>query len=90
MLKNIIGICFISGVSDNRLLIASHIKPWSVSDNKERLDTENGFLLNVLYDKLFDLGIISFTETGDMLISKSLKEENIERLHITKSVNLIF
>ncbi len=78
------GACFISGVSDNRLLIASHIKPWAVSDNNERLDTENGFLMNVLYDKLFDLGIITFTETGDMLISKSLKEENIERLHITK------
>ena len=87
LLQKYNGACFISGVSDNRLLIASHIKPWAVSDNKERLDTENGLLMNVLYDKLFDLGIISFTETGDLLISKSLKEENIERLHITKQRN---
>lgn len=77
------GICPISGVTDTRILFASHIKPWSVSTNQERLDCENGFLLSVLYDKLFDLGLITFTKKGEMLISKTLKTENIEKLQIT-------
>jgi len=38
------------------LLIASHIKPWKVSSEKERIDPFNGLLLTPNLDKLFDLG----------------------------------
>ena len=32
----------------------------------------------------FDFGIISFSDNGDLLISKTLREDNIQRLNITK------
>ncbi len=50
--------CIITRVNDERVLIASHIKPWSVSDNRERLDHYNGLALTPTYDRLFDQGII--------------------------------
>ena len=37
--------CRLCGVSDERFLVASHIKPWSQSNNQERLDVNNGLLL---------------------------------------------
>lgn len=77
------GRCLITGSDDKRLLVASHIKPWAVCKNDERLDVENGLLLSILYDKLFDLGIISFSDNGELLISKTLRENNIQKLNIT-------
>ena len=46
--------CPITQIDEKRLLIASHIKPWIHSNNEERLNPNNGFLLSPLYDKLFD------------------------------------
>ncbi|SDN46028.1 HNH endonuclease [Fictibacillus solisalsi] len=66
--------CKICGVSDSRFLVASHIKPWSKSDNQERLDVNNGLLLCPNHDSLFDRGLISFNENGEILISPSLDE----------------
>jgi hypothetical protein len=71
------GKCSISGYPDYRLLVASHIKPWNKSDNMERIDPFNGLLLLPTYDKLFDLGLISFSEEGDILISNQLKHCNL-------------
>jgi predicted restriction endonuclease len=51
------------------LLRASHIKPWRMSDNSERLDPENGLLLVANLDAAFDAGLLSFTDTGRMLFS---------------------
>ncbi|MDH6259087.1 HAD-IC family P-type ATPase [Bradyrhizobium sp. BR13661] len=50
----------------------SHVKPWSDSNNKERLDPANGFLLAAHLDALFDRGLISFADTGTMLLSPRL------------------
>jgi len=66
--------CCLCGVSNDDLLIASHIKPWSVSEPKERLDIDNGFILCPSHDKLFDKGYISFDDEGDILISDRLNE----------------
>lgn len=71
------GKCSISGYPDYRLLVASHIKPWNKSNNTERIDPFNGLLLLPTYDKLFDLGLISFSEEGDILISNQLKHYNL-------------
>jgi hypothetical protein len=46
--------CRITGVSSIKHLRASHIKPWSVSDNDEKLDGYNGLLLSPHVDHLFD------------------------------------
>jgi putative restriction endonuclease len=66
--------CKICGVSDSRFLIASHIKRWSVSNNEERLDANNGFLFCPNHDSLFDKGYISFDENGQIMISPSIDE----------------
>ena len=76
------------------ILIASHIVPWSECNDEERLDVENGILLSPLYDALFDKHLISFDETGRIIVSNSLTAENLERLglsldtkiHITKGM----
>ena len=54
----------------NELLVASHIKPWSISDANEKLDIHNGLLMCPNHDKLFDRGYISFDDTGRILISE--------------------
>ncbi len=62
--------CRVTDVDDARFLIASHIKPWRDSDDRERLDGENGLLLAPHIDKLFDRGWISFEDNGALLVSK--------------------
>lgn len=61
--------CRLTGIADERFLIASHIKPWRDSDNTERLDGSNGLMLSPHADKLFDRGWISFSDNGDLLVS---------------------
>lgn len=46
--------CCLTGVEDQQLLIASHIKPWSECTPKEKTDVHNALCLNVLHDALFD------------------------------------
>lgn len=58
------GHCIITGISHPKLLVASHIKPWAVSSNKERLSVDNGLLLSATYDRLFDSGLITFDRQG--------------------------
>ena len=60
--------CRVTGETEHELLIASHIKPWRDSDDKERQDGHNGLLLAPHIDRLFDLGRISFSDDGDLLI----------------------
>jgi predicted restriction endonuclease len=54
------------------ILIASHIKPWVMSNNREKLDVNNGFLLLPNLDKTFDKGYISFADNGKILVSAKL------------------
>ncbi|WP_084222113.1 HNH endonuclease [Pseudomonas sp. MOIL14HWK12:I2] len=68
------GKCCLTGLDMPGLLIASHIVPWSASSNEERLDVHNGLLLATHIDKLFDKGLISFSDSGKILISDQLNE----------------
>ncbi|NUJ97968.1 HNH endonuclease [Candidatus Gracilibacteria bacterium] len=77
--------CPITGINDTRILNASHIKPWVMSDNKERLDINNGFLLSPTFDKLFDKGIITFDFNKRIIISNSINEYNINLLGISNN-----
>lgn len=61
--------CSVSGCSLRETLRASHIKPWKPSSNEERLDGANGLLLTADLDALFDKGLISFADDGEMLIA---------------------
>ena len=82
-LENIELSCRITGVSDPRLLRASHVKPWrSCANNHERLDGYNGLLLAPHVDHLFDRGYISFSDEGELLVSVHIDPEQLERLGI--------
>jgi predicted restriction endonuclease len=74
-LINIWNGCCLTGYSDVRLLVASHIKPWRTSSNTEKIDKYNGLLLLPTFDKLFDLGFISFSEGGKILVSPRLSSK---------------
>ena len=76
--------CIITGISDQRLLLASHIKPWRSADNSERISSENGLLLSPLYDKLFDKGLITFRENGTIVVSESLSSDDINLISIDR------
>jgi hypothetical protein len=67
------GRCPLTGVTDNALLRASHIKPWKDCESDgERLDVHNGLLLSALWDAAFDGGLVSFDDAGKPLFSPSL------------------
>lgn len=62
--------CPITMISDERLLIASHIKPWTASNDTEKTDPYNGYMLSPMIDKLFDRGFITFTENRHIVLSE--------------------
>lgn len=67
------GKCCMSGLSDSRLLIASHIVPWSI-DKSNRLNPRNGLCLSALHDKAFDRGLISVDDNFCVILSKELEQ----------------
>jgi len=67
-------VCRVTGTSEPKFLIASHIKPWAKSTNSERLDGSNGLMLAPHIDRLFDRGYISFEDDGRLILSKQLPE----------------
>lgn len=77
--------CPITMINEESLLIASHIKPWAVSDSKERIDPNNGFILSPLYDKLFDRGYITFSDDKRVSISNWLSRQVISRIGIKEN-----
>lgn len=71
--------CAICGLENENFLIGSHIKPWSKSNDEEKLDYFNGLLLCPNHDALFDKGYISFNDNGKIIISDNL-ELSIKKL----------
>lgn len=76
--------CPITMINDERLLIASHIKPWAIASDEEKLDHKNGFMLSPLYDKLFDRGFMTFTEDRRIVLSNWISPHNKKRLGVTE------
>jgi hypothetical protein len=66
------GMCSVTGCTIRQVLRASHIKRWRDSSNRERLDACNGLLLVATLDALFEHGLISFNDSGNMLLSENL------------------
>lgn len=71
--------CCITGLKHSNLLIASHIKPWKVSDEQtERTNPSNGLCLNSLHDKAFDSGLITIDKNYSVIISKEFKDAEMD------------
>jgi len=77
--------CPITMVTDERILIASHIKPWRFSTNEERLDPLNGFMLTPTFDCLFDSGFLSFTDDKRTILSPHLSKMVYSKIGISDS-----
>lgn len=80
--------CRVTGVTQKPLLIASHIKPWRLCNNIERLDGNNGLLLSPHIDRLFDQGWITFTDKGDLCCSESVVEATLARWGVILPFNV--
>jgi len=75
--------CAVTGYNRKDILIASHIIPWNEASNHQRLDVHNGILLSPNYDALFDRHLISFADSGKILLSEVLLRTNYQELGIT-------
>ena len=64
--------CCITGISVPRLLVASHIRPWSAFPD-DRLNPRNGLCLSSLHDAAFDSGLITLDENLRVVLSSRLK-----------------
>ena len=82
------GRCIVTGASDKRILIASHIKPWASSTPAEKVDAENGLLLCPNHDKLFDSGMITFDEHGTIIVSDEISSMDQLLLNIREGMTI--
>jgi hypothetical protein len=87
-LEKIEGKCRITSCDVSEYLTACHIKPWSKSTNQERLDGNNGLLFSPHIHHLFDRGLITINQEGDLLISPKLPIMIREFWHIPEKQNL--
>jgi hypothetical protein len=75
-------------VTGSRVLIrASHIKPWRASTDEEKMDLHNGLALSPSYDAAFDLGLISFSPEGKIIVQPSFSGD-AERIGISMNAHL--
>ena len=84
------GRCAICGVNKKELLHASHILPYSKCKTVDQMiDYNNGLLLCVNHDELFDKRYISFDkDNGKIKISNEINSELYEILNINPDIVL--
>lgn len=82
------GSCAVTSVQEPRALRASHIKPWAESDTQEKVDHFNGLLLIPNLHVLFNEGLISFRDSGQVLVSSDWQDDDKRRMHITADLGL--
>lgn len=75
--------CAVTGFDKLNILIASHILPWATADDNQRLDVHNGILLSPTYDALFDKHLISFENTGKIILSDSIEMQAFNKIGVT-------
>jgi putative restriction endonuclease len=87
-LEQLESACRLSGVLDRRHLRARHIKPWSASDDREKLDGFNGLLFSPHVDHLFARGYIAFADDGALLVSRHLNPSVLRSWQIVPPINV--
>ena len=80
--------CQLCNIQTQELLIASHIKPWAVCNAAEKTDPDNGLLLCPNHDRLFDQGLISFSDNGDIIISRLLNDPGFPIEELNKHMKI--
>jgi predicted restriction endonuclease len=81
--------CAVTQFKDPKILIASHIVPWRDASDAERLDVKNGILLSPTYDALFDRHLISFENSGKIILSDQISWDDYNKIGITGNEKII-
>ncbi len=81
------GKCSVHGTPCNGQLRASHVVAWSL-DEELRGDVNNGLFLSVPLDNLFDRGLISFDDSGALILSKKLGLDTMEHFGVRNGLHL--
>ncbi len=66
--------CCITGLNNEKLLVASHIVPWA-QDTQNRLNPENGLCLSALHDRAYDQGLITVLPDYSIRVGPDLHKE---------------
>lgn len=82
------GACAVTGCTVEEALVASHAVPWRGCSSRERLDHFNGLLLTGTLDRLFDAGLIGFSQDGVLVISPKLSEHDWVSLGLSDGMRL--
>ncbi len=73
VLSSYTGVCCMSGLSEPRLLVASHIMPWKQHE-ENRLNPKNGLCLSALHDKAFDVGLLTVRPDHSIVVSPQISK----------------
>lgn len=78
--------CWMAGIEGRRLLVASHIRPWShcKEEPDSRGNPDNGLLLSALWDTVFDTGLISFDSDWKVVASSDLSKTARDALNLAE------
>lgn len=76
--------CALCDISTENMLIGSHIKEWTSSNDTEKLDVNNGLLLCAHHDALFDKHLISFQDDGSLIVSPLITPAESTNLRLTE------
>lgn len=80
--------CAVTGFTNRNVLVASHIKPWRVSNNEERITPYNSLVLLPTLDKLFDRCFISFESNGKILLSDKISKSDFTKAGLSHETRL--
>jgi hypothetical protein len=75
--------CAVTGFDNLQVLVASHIVPWAQADDRQKLDVHNGILLSPTFDALFDRNLITFENSGRIILSNAIEKEAFVKIGIT-------
>jgi putative restriction endonuclease len=77
VLASYLSQCCMCDVDIPRLLVASHIVPWSANESA-RTDPSNGLCLCALHDRAFDCGLLCVSQSMTVTVAKALRNSQSE------------
>ena len=69
--------CCMSGLRVPKLLVASHIVPWSM-DTQNRLNPSNGLCLSALHDRAYDQGLMTVLPDFTIRVGADLRRPELD------------
>ncbi|MFG6490523.1 HNH endonuclease [Roseateles sp. BYS78W] len=83
------GRCCVTGLDIPELLRASHIRPWALCETDEqRLDVFNGLLLAPHLDALFDAGLMTVEDSGEVHLGAAITMERQQSMGLVEAMTV--